>query len=109
MTELRFWACVIPREMLADHERRGGKKLVRLMADLPGGDQLRVMGGREPWKPGKVAWHLSVSVSRPGVVEPTRRPTDDEVQAALQQWPNFQFDEDGAGVADQRVRHFWQR
>jgi hypothetical protein len=70
---------------------------------------LRIMVGIEPaGRFGGKLWHVSGSIGPDTgfVSEPIRRPTNEEMAAALGLWPRVQFIEESE--AGSLIRHFWQ-
>lgn len=108
---LKFYDVVVVPALLANHRRRGGKKLSRIAADTHDGNQLRVMSGIEPaGKDESYIWHISISVGWPNHPDrqPKRRPTDDECSQALARF-RAEFEELNPPDSDGLVRHFWEK
>lgn len=107
MEQLKFYDAIVPPDLKADHAKRGGRSLRRLVADIHDGE-LRIMVGYENWEGDQFALHVSVSVGKPFHIGSFRRPTDEELEAVKQFWPRIAFEEDNDGATSPNIRHLWQ-
>lgn len=104
---LVFYAANVPAALLALHEALGSRDLARHMATVHDGE-LRVQSAREPLDvSGRLFTHVSVTVGKPGGLQPHRRPTDEEMRAVREGlFSLVEFEEDNGD--DPNIRHLWE-